>query len=127
MMQRCRGTGSVGRVQWDTWAAAGPLVREVVIAPKGPLSALKAHFLPMACVIQHHRTLALKHQLLNKRKQDTVAASYNAVGGLNYFVGRRSSKINLLAVFNWSGVFEKKSFVRFFPHDAAPSLPSLAF
>jgi hypothetical protein len=67
----------------------------------------------MACVIQHHRTLALKHQLLNKRKQDTVAASYNAVGGLNYFVGRRSSKINLLAVFNWSGVFEKKSFVRF--------------
>jgi hypothetical protein len=38
-----QGTGSVGRVQWDTWAAAGPLVREVVIAPKGPLSALKAH------------------------------------------------------------------------------------
>ena len=37
MMQRCRGTSSVGH-----WAAAGPLVREVVIAPKGPLSALKA-------------------------------------------------------------------------------------
>jgi hypothetical protein len=48
MMQRCRG-----QVQWDNWAAAGPLVREVVIAPKGPLNALKTTP-PMACVIQHH-------------------------------------------------------------------------
>jgi hypothetical protein len=56
-------------------------------------------------IIEHQ---ALKHQPLNKRKQGTVAASYNAVGGLNHFVGRRSSKINLLAAFNSSGVFKKE-------------------
>jgi hypothetical protein len=62
----------------------------------------------MECVIRHHRTSASKHQLLNKRNQDTVAASYNAVGALNYFVGSRSSKINLLVAFNSSGVKEEE-------------------
>ena len=91
MMLRCRDNG----------LQLVPLVREVVIASKGPLS-------PWSASSSITKTPALKHQLLNKRKQDTVAASYNAVGALNYFVGRTSSKINLLVAFNSSGVFQRR-------------------
>jgi hypothetical protein len=101
MMQRCRTKFS------GTLAAAGPVAREVVIAPKCALSPRRSHS-SMACVIQHRRTLALRHHLLIKRKKDIVAASYNAVDALNFFVGRRSSKINQSA----SGIRFERSLSR---------------
>jgi hypothetical protein len=108
-----------------TLAAAGPVAREVVIAPKCALSPRRSHS-SMACVIQHRRTLALRHHLLIKRKKDIVAASYNAVDALNFFVGHRSSKINQSA----SGIRFERSLSRRASYVLSrttrpPSLPSL--
>lgn len=75
---------------------------------------------------QHRRTLALRHHLLIKRKKDIVAASYNAVDALNFFVGHRSSKINQSA----SGIRFERSLSRRASYVLSrttrpPSLPSL--